>query len=309
MIFKISNRFITSVPSASVSDFMSDIMEHGHYVDCDYKVQQSLIQAIDTNGSTTQKELLRKYKRFDVTNELRTYLTTIDTDNYTQDQLMIMVSVPSYILMENLREWPIYQSLIGTYKKDRMFSNLFQLLEMSKCNKQLQPLQSGGVGDMKQVFETYNKNVLKDVAAHKMCFVFDRDTNGSDKFSWNGTIKFLSGKDKVEELNNGQIYTLQQRNYIWHMWYRRDIENYFPEKCFIALGYSVKDPSLVGSYYVKAEEKYIKGEFGKYDKNDTSHLPAAMSKADYEVGLQTFIINGLSINELQLLLLKFVKII
>lgn len=54
---------------------------------------------------------------------------------------------------------------------------------------------------------------------------------------------------------------------------------------------------------------YNFGNAPGYNKNQLSLLPQGMERMDYETGLKKFVVNGESMTELQLLLLKFIKII
>ena len=91
------------------------------------------------------------------------------------------------------------------------------------------------------------------------------------------------------------------------MWYKRSIENYFPNEAYISAG---MDPSLITESgiqrdYVKITSSNISG----YDKDKLQLLTCAMSRQQFEDNLKQFNINGENLSEFQLFLLKLVRII
>jgi hypothetical protein len=84
--------------------------------------------------------------------------------------------------------------------------------------------------------------------------------------------------------------------------------NYFPDSSYVTCSYNPiviwpADPT--DRNYKKIVDK---GK-GRFHKEDLPKLANSMSRYDYENGLQHFIVNGQDMSELQLFLLKIVKII
>lgn len=310
MIFAIGQEDIHKIDESAMSDLVSDIMLHGHYIECNAEVRELIKTIIERNGSTTQKQLFAKYKGFDITKEFRQYLTTVVVSDIKEQETKLLASKESCVLMENSREWSVYQNIIGCYKNDRSFSNLFTLLEMAKQKRRIIAEESGGKTNLLQVFKNKNDNDYLNVARYKFCIVFDRDTNDANSFSPqnNSLFRFLCNKDS-DTIRNEDIYTLDLGNYVWHMWYRREIENYFPKSQFEKLKYSLTIPESDDSFYKKADEKYKKTNGAKYNKNDLPNLTNEMDRCKYDNNLQQFNINGINVSELQLFLLKLLKII
>lgn len=310
MIFHIEKAFIDKVTDEQLADICCSMVQGRQYVDCSQEIQDRIIRAIEKHGSTLQKELFRKFKGFDVTGELRRYLTTYPLNQHTSlAALEIILRKPSRLLVENAPyEWEVYKRIIGTYKSDRKFKNLFLLLEQAKSIKMLTCLHGGGYTTYPALLRQQNKDEYRDVCRYKICVLFDRDTDNEHSFDGNknALFQFLCGK-KSNEVTDNDIYVLSQSPYIWHMWYKRAIENYFPGKQYSAHGI---DTSLFPASAL--EQDYFKIEAGSasgYDKNKLPKLAEKMSRADYEVNLKRFGVNGDELSEMQLFLLKLVKII
>jgi hypothetical protein len=307
MIFKITS--LETLRDSEFADIFCGIIENGHYIDCNDEVRKRIDCAIKQHGSTLQKELFNKYKRFDITHEVRKYFTTIDIANHSVKELKILCSKPSYLLMEHsANEWGVYQSMIGAYKNDKKYKNLFCELERAKNEQRISYLHGGGYGNFPALIKQKNDNDYYHVFKYKVCVIIDRDTNTASYYDAqkNGLWQFLCNK-KANMMNDDDIYVLNQPEYIWHMWYKRSIENYFPNPRYEAIGVTVNSIPVD-----RRDRDYYKFENGKplgYNKNYLSQLPDTMGRHDYEKGLKHFRLNGEDLSELQLFLLKLIKII
>lgn len=311
MIFRVDTSYLDSLPEEACSDMFSEIASHGHFIDCDAQTRDKLYAASDKNGSKTQKQFLQRYNGFDITAELRTYLRTIDLTArcFSYQQIMDLVTLPSLFLLENEPyEWPVYRVLIGTYENDRKFRNLFHLLVKAKNENRLIPDHCGGYTPMPAKIHFHEENRYKEIFPFKSCILFDRDTDDAISFDSQKDPLFvkLTGK-KSNEITDADIYTLSQGTYNWHMWYKRAIENYFPNAQYEAQGMDVSELPEVS-----AERDYKKicgNTVPGYDKNKLPKIAEKMSRTDYERNLKKFSLNQMTISELQLLLLKLVKTI
>ena len=132
----------------------------------------------------------------------------------------------------------------------------------------------------------------------------DTDDNTYYDSQKNHHFKFFSQKDS-QTISDNEIYNLNQTNgWIWHMWYKRAIENYFPKERYEKLSVSIDEDEI--SDYENIGQKYkSKG----YKKEMVPKLAKDMSRTMYERGLKHFTVNGIDMSEMQLLLLKFAKIV
>lgn len=319
MIFDLSSAFIQSTRPNQLSDLVAQIVYHHHFLTIPGDVTELLWSVIESNSSSTQTLLwLQSVDRLIPTVEIKAYQTTVTDGEYSYDELFVLASKPSVLLMENTREWNVYKSLIQAYVSDPEYGNLFkhlQLLLNEKYSPCLLPRQSGGFSEIPQCLcllsdtEGYGRALKR-----KVYVVVDRDTSSEvapfneDKKSM---IKALCGKTHLT-LSNGDIYSLTQSDYIWHMWYRRSIENYFPDSAFSAIGRTLKTGAapFESDYYAKVEDHYAHGRVTKSVlKNDIGFLANYMTRSLWNANLQVFSLSGKNYNEMQLFLLKLIKVV
>lgn len=242
-----------------------------------------------------------------ITQECRLYLMTIDLSAYSQD-LQKLIELPSELLVENaLFEWDFYKLLPEIYKHDPQFKNMFSLLSKAIKHHRIVPLHGGGFNQYNLLLQQKNSSSYANVFQKKCCAIFDRDTDDALTFSTkkNSLFQFLCGK-QAEQMNDSDVYTLKQPGgWTWHMWYKRAIENYFPEEKYTELGVNVDEA-------VHSPYKYDYFNIGKihgYKKSMVPDLSHRMSRADFEKVVKHFIVDGVQMSEIQLLLLKFVKLV
>lgn len=309
MIFNLSDRFIQTISEEDLSDLVVKIMWGNHFLIISGTAEIRLIDAVVKHAGTSDCSLFEKYilQGINPTVEIKTYLTTVTDSDFSYDLLKELAIRPAVLLMENLREWAVYQRMIDVYQSDPQFSNLFKLLWTRANNYSLfEPRQSGGCSDMFHMLSSLSHLGYSKIAKNKICIVLDRDTNSATKFNSSNSKLYnkLSGK-KFQALTNGDIYTLRQPKFIWHIWYRREIENYFPDLAFTGIGKvrkAGKGP-FEKDHYAQVEDYY------SYKKNDLERLPSQMTRNMFEQGLTFFSDEGITMSELELFLLKLVKII
>lgn len=316
MIFEIDSNYAKSIQGAALSDLCCKMMEYGHYIDCDGRTFALITQSIRDNASTTQLDCFKKFKGFSLsgclTRELRTYLTTINVDGnaYSLDDLERIICKESCVLLENgPYEWEVYKTMMSVYQRDRQYGNLFQLLVLARNKGFLVSLNCGGYGMVKPMIEQQEKGAYENVFSEKSCIVFDRDTDDEVSFDSNKNALFqLFCNKKSDAVTDQDVYTLVQSPYHWHMWYKREIENYLTDNHFKEIGVDTSNfPSnLQQRDYFKITPENASG----YNKAKLPLIAKKMSKADYDsMGIKSFFINGVNMSEIQLFLLKLVKII
>lgn len=312
MIFKIDHNYATALQGATLSDLCCKMMEKGHFIDCDGNTLTLIIQSIRANASKTQAECFTKYKGFNITVELRKYLTTIYVDGtkYSLEDLDRMVGKESKVLVENgPYEWGVYKAMMGVSQRDKKYHNLFELLILARNKGYLTDLNCGGCPMIPPMVHHQENGDYENVFALKSCIVFDRDTDDDVHFdpNKNGLFKLLCNKNN-SSVSNNDIYTLNQSPYHWHMWYKREIENYFTDDCYIKENINVSGfPAVLNQRdYFKIDKSSAPG----YDKPLLSSVAEHMSKSDYDrIASKKFMVNGELLSEIQLFLLKLVKII
>ena len=312
MIALIRKEYATQCDSKWLSRICCKIIENGHYISCDAPTQKYLLKIVNKEGSTWEKELICRSKPFDFSKEEQKYMTTISLETFNQEQCNALFGERSMLLVENsVYEWNVYKHIVDTYKRDRQHPNLIKKLSNAIDKGRLICCHGGGYSQYQQLIEQHEEHTYKSVGKYKICVLLDSDCpseNDIPKEKFN-LYCFLCGENHkyFTGYDTSKIYTLNQPNYIWHMWYKRSIENYFPNEAYVAAN---MDPSSIKETgkqrdYVKITKYNISG----YDKNKLQSLTLTMSRKQYEDNLKHFYFNDEELSELQLFLLKLVRII
>ena len=306
MIFQIDDKLLAHFKGAKLSDLVSAIMDGQHYIKCRPSIRKVIEEAVLANASTTQYERFQSYQGFDIPTQYHLYITTLNLSDFEDSQVEALVSRPSWLIVENeLNEWPVYKHMMYQYRKDRKFGDFYEML-LQAADKTLIPHTTGGYGQFQQALISHDaEGQYQGTLRYKSCTLVDRDTDGPNLYDANKAklYTFLSGKE-FNELTDEDIYSLDQPHYIWHMWYKRAIENYFPVESYRAIGANIeKIPDT------EEERDYLKYNDDIYQKKDLPRLTTSITRSKYEETLKKFPFNGEQISELQLFLLKLVKII
>jgi hypothetical protein len=309
MIFQIDQKFYDSLSAPARSQLYSDIILHGHYVDCAYGVRLKFYEDIDSNGSSIQKDMVKNDPSLKLPTLFKQYLTTIDVNTVDSRQLSTLINRPALLLVENeVNETVVYRDIIRKYaKRDRNFKSLFEKLNETVMNEDLDFDQAGGCTQLAPMYQSHDSGKYHNTAKWKICILADRDTKcATENLDDNkkSLIAFTCGK-AINTLNDNDIYNLAQTPVIWHLWYFREIENYFPAKQYLSIGL---DPSKVEKSPQDWHYKDL-STIPSYDKKKLKDLTKGMTYEDYEDGLHVFQLPGGTLSEIQLFLLKLVRII
>ena len=191
-------------------------------------------------------------------------------------------------------------------RRVRTYKNSLSLLFVAK--------QIGGNGQVRaQVAHLAATEYDGATMPLKCCVIIDRDVPSDYDASgnWNmpprleSTFVFLSGK-RSYDIVQSDIYSVAQPIYHWHMWYKRAIENYFPDRAFLNIGCNWKSTVTVLDRDYQLIDRTT---MAHYDKHDIGHLTEVMGWRDYNSNLKQFPHNGIMYTELELLLFKLCKII
>ena len=311
MIFTVSEQFVHNNDERLLAEFFCEALCNGHFIDCPDPVHDFMDGCIERHASSLQKETAKAALSSNyLTDALRRHLTCINADLFNINDLRTMVDNPARILVENVTyESDVYKNMIGTYAHDRKFGAVFSHLNRAKHNQWILFVPSNsGFGGFQGVLDYTNRTDYKDVARYKICTIMDRDTDSATDYDnkKNGLFRLFCNKTSAD-ITESDIYTLNMPNYVWHMWYKRAIENYFPNEQFEARGY---DTSQFPADQAQRDYFKIDGNSSqRYSKDKLPTLTQGMSRDKYERGLKHFNVDGTDMSELQLLLLKFVKII
>ena len=310
MIAKIELEYAQRCDKQWLSHICCTIMTKCHYISCSSKTKDCIIDAINNHASSYEKEQIKSSSAFDPTNEQIKYMTTINLSDFNEKQCLDLFEKSSLLLIENAPyEWDVYKQMAAAYTHDRSHGNLYKQLIQAIETKKIEPWHGGGFTQYKSLIEQKSTIFADEVIKYKLCALLDSDGCLIEKKdTWKAKRNiycFLCNieKEKFTDFELDKIYSLDQKPYIWHMWYKRAIENYFPRKAFEDLGLDLSN------YSDKEDWNYIKFKNFNYKKEQLPELSKSMSQKDYETGLQHFCIQEEDLSEIQLLLLKLIKII
>ena len=315
MIFHIDNTSFSTMNEKKRFVFFHAVIRNHHLIDCnDRSVREAIIDCL---GLKAPDDSIVKRGLFEISNEQKKYLTTIDVSNYKMDQLILLSGEKARLMIENgPYEWPIYKEIVRAYKKDSWYGNIAKWIYMAIDRHELYCLHGGGVNTFDALIELEKKEVYSDNTFEKKhVIIFDRDTNAPNLYDSNQNTLFmrLVSKDSNTVVES-DVYSLNQNSYIWHVWYKRAIENYFPNERFNALGVRTNRVPVNQKVrdYCKMDSKE-NGCLDNYSKKTMTKIAKGMSWQEFESHLHKFDISIagslVNVSEFQLLLLKIAKII
>lgn len=318
MIFEIDSSFIDAHAQNKVSDILSEIVVNGHYIQAEKDVIRMLKQSIEIHGSTTQKELFKaRTDLFDIPSTLFKYLRIFKVvDTIPLSLLSELITTSSRLIVENANhEWVVYKYFIDLYKTDTKYGDVFKLIVKAKEKNRITGVHAGGAGELIKV--TNNNPIVHNghnLRLLKTCVLFDRDTDNDTYYDSNKDplFKEFVGKDH-SSITLTDIYTLDHEMPVWHMWYKRAIENYFSPERYQSVGFNITP--FYGLTQTEIDYKMIGGKANQnplipsYKKNSLSRLIVGLSRNELENILKKFQINGVDMSEIQLFLLKLAKIL
>ena len=310
MIFRIDKTTFSGWSEWKRYRLIQAIFRNGHFVDGDVEVRKSIVEMFEN-------EIKVWGRCFDFSSLHKKYLTTIVAKEIVDiDQLILMASEKARLLIENAPyEWPIHKAIITSYRKDnnpelrKVFAMVYEALD----KKRLFCLHAGGVGHYDSLIAFEEKeHYWGDSFAKKHVIIFDRDTDGYSEYSdnQNALFKRFCAKNHTE-VTEGDVYTLDQQPYIWHVWCKRAIENYFSNQTYNR--HKVQTNRLPSN---RTERDYCKmSDFmDGYSKSMMAIITKGLSWVDFEREVPRkfqVVIDGArqDVSEFQLLLLKIAKII
>lgn len=309
MVFDVTVKYLQGQDNNKLVNWIRGCLVNKHFIQSN---KDSIDYIRDVMSSYASKEdnvlLLNRKDVFDAPEDLKKRLTIIKAKEFSIDHLVVLSSKPATMVLENIREFEVYQSMAQAYCKDDVYGPLFKyLLPRMISGKCLTFCQAGGYGDIPIILDALDQRMYDGHAKLKTISVFDRDTISSDVFDLKkgGLFKFFLNKDYTQVTEN-DIYSLDQQPYHWHMWYKRAIENYFSEEQFKKAGFKVKPDydRSIHEDYIRANERYI-----GYNKNKLCKLTKGMVFSDYQRRVKFFDVQSERMSELQLFLFKIMQII
>lgn len=318
MIFDLSHKFVCNTDNQILSDLISSISEHGHYILVSYTDLETIMEdALEQYASATQKGCVADATCWDFDKHLQSVLETIDAASYSIDQLKVLASADPILVLENEYEMDVYRQIIDEYSHNAIggikstAKILKDRINIDSC------IPAGGYAGVRPILTRHNAGRYSGLLNKKSVTIIDRDTDSFEKIPERKDVfQFLQESDA--SISNNDIYTLDQPLYRWHMWAKREIENYLTNECFSAENCDTTALPTEHAYHKISdhpaiEEKDLKSSLfvfvQGYKKANLANIAKRMTYQDWEASAPRFNVNGKDISEIELLLLKIAKIV
>ena len=236
-----------------------------------------------------------------------------------------IISERSKVIVENgINDWNFIIGICQKYSSSKIKRrDIYQLVEYAIKSETLESEHSGGTGEIVKISEKWiTSNRYKNIFRYKLMAVFD-----SDKSSENNYI--TPNRSQIEFFKQRDIAVVQPRDYeykhsdklIWHILYKRKIENYVPLNILFQNITSISEQQKFDLSNKSNDEldfiEYGKGNIGIGEKKIKEQFPeiflSAFSYRDLEERCKHHKVYlaeaNEEISELEQILLKIAKII
>lgn len=296
--------------------FVVNVLSHGHFILPSKGLLDEIIDQAQRHGTQSMIELVKNATNlFSPSCSMRKLLTTICVNDYNKEQLTMLLFKPSELLVENApHEWNVYRRMIHAYEKDATYGiGVFSYIGNRVRENMLVPENAGGCTNIEAMLNLKNdvKGEYRGLYRKKVCIIFDRDTDSDkvyDERNKRNLLESFTGK-VYEDINDDDIYKLDFGNdYVWHMWYKREIENYLPESAYRARGVNIdlaiSSPNGYDYYRFDHEDKRL-----NYNKKILQYMGTSLDCDYYNSSTKHFSVDRRDLSEMQLLLLKIAQIV
>ena len=166
------------------------------------------------------------------------YLTTIEigmdinSGEIHPDKAYKIITERSLVIVENsYSDWNFVKGIVEKYKDFGSRKSIYQLIKKSLDNSHLRPYNAGGIGEIKKRIKELKSDVYLDIHEYKLIAIFDSDKETADDFSelhHGPLIRYLKKIADKTNINKNHIVYEKQDIMVWHMLYKKTIENYLP---------------------------------------------------------------------------------
>ena len=143
-----------------------------------------------------------------------------------------IISERSKVIVENeINDWNFIKGICQKYSSGKIKRrSIYQLVDYAIKSETLESHHSGGTGEIVKISEKWiNSNRYRNIFKYKLMAIFDSDRSSENNY-------ITPNKSQIEFFKQRDIAVLQSRDYeyehsdklIWHILYKRKIENYVP---------------------------------------------------------------------------------
>ncbi len=169
-----------------------------------------------------------------ITSEHHHYLTTIkigiNNDEIHPIDAYRIINERSIVIIENYpNDWKFIKSIIDKYEFFGQRKSIYQLIKKALSNEYLTYDHAGGSGIKKQI-QGWKEGIYKDIHKYKIIAIFDSDKNKPTDFKseYKSLIEYIKGRSIDTPPGKNDIVYEHEDIIVWHMLYKRAIENYVP---------------------------------------------------------------------------------
>jgi hypothetical protein len=183
------------------------------------------------------KEFLNKKGQVAITSLYKQYLRHIvignDEDNkeiHPKNAYKIITERSKVIVENGINDWKFIKGICQKYSSGKIKRrSIYQLLDQAIKDEIIESDNCGGVGEVTKVTKRWiDSNRYRNIFQYKLIAIFDSDKQYSNAVT--------PHKSKIEYFKLKTISTIQPIDYehestdliIWHILYKRKIENYIP---------------------------------------------------------------------------------
>lgn len=141
-----------------------------------------------------------------------------------------LLKLPSKVILENgTNDWRFIKGIVQKHKNHKKRKSIYKLIDKRIKEHYLEPENAGGFGGIKKRIEAFQTNQYQKSLKYKIFALFDSDRFSKTelKNEQKKLIAFIKNKDESDIDINTAMWE-EQDQIVWHMLYKRSIENYLP---------------------------------------------------------------------------------
>lgn len=170
-----------------------------------------------------------------ITHEHHHYLTTIrvgldNNDEIHPEDAYKIINERSIIIVENYpNDWKFIRCIIDKYESFGKRKSIYQIIKKALDNHHLIHDHAGGSGIQWQI-KGWISSIYQNISQYKLMAIFDSDKTHPSHFKseYQNLIEYIKNRSINIPPNVSDIMYEDTDRIVWHMLYKRNIENYVP---------------------------------------------------------------------------------